>query len=146
MKYSHRITIDLPRRKVIELFDNKANMYKWQKGLQSVEHLSGQEGEVGSKSRLFYQMGKREMEMIETITKKDLPDEMHGTYSANGVHNVQQNYFKNIGQEQTEWQSDSEFKFKGFMKLIYPLMKGAFKKQSFSFMKDFKEFAESSEF
>ncbi|MAY82752.1 MAG: hypothetical protein CMP59_01325 [Flavobacteriales bacterium] len=143
MKYSHTITIDLPLEKVIELFDSKENMYKWQKGLQSVEHIRGDEGKVGAKSKLFYKMGKREMEMIETITKMNLPDMMESTYDANGVHNIQQNYFRDAGDGKTEWQSDSEFQFSGFMKFIYPLMKGAFKKQSLSFMKDFKEFAEN---
>lgn len=142
MKYSHIIAIDLPRDKVIELFDSKDNMFQWQKGLQKMDHLSGTEGELGAKSKLYYKMGKREMEMIETITKKELPEEFHGTYEANGVLNIQENYFREVDADHTEWESRSEFQFKGFMKFIYPLMKGAFKKQSLSFMKDFKEFAE----
>ena len=39
-------------------------------------------------------MGKREMEMIETIIKRNFPEEFHSTYDAKGVHNIQKNYFK----------------------------------------------------
>ena len=31
MKYTTEIIIDLPRSKVIELFDSTENMYKWQR-------------------------------------------------------------------------------------------------------------------
>ncbi|MEM7797967.1 MAG: SRPBCC family protein [Chloroflexota bacterium] len=39
MKYSTEVVIDLPRERVIELFDNTENMYKWQNGLKSHEFL-----------------------------------------------------------------------------------------------------------
>lgn len=142
MKYSQRITIDRPRKEVIELFDNKENLKAWQPGLVAYEHLEGKEGEEGAKAKLKYKMGKREVNMIETITKKALPEEFHGEYVANGVHNIQKNFFRELEGEKTEWQSDSEFQFKGFMKFIYPLMKGAFKKQSYTYMKHFRDFAE----
>ena len=66
--YTTTITIDLPRDKVVALFDDPGNLPKWQRGLQSFEPLSGQPGQVGAKSKLVFQMGKRRMEMIETIT------------------------------------------------------------------------------
>ena len=71
MKYTLSTTINLPRSKVIELFDNPDNMSKWQPELQSFEHISGEPGEPGAKSRLKYKMGKREVEMIETITARN---------------------------------------------------------------------------
>ena len=40
---------------------------------------------------------------------------------------------------------ENEFQFKGFMKLIGFFMPGAFEKQSFKYMKDFKAFAEGCE-
>ena len=72
MKYNVEITINLPRTKVIELFDSTENLYKWQPGLMSFDHLSGTPGEVGAKSKLLYKMGCREIEMIETITVKKI--------------------------------------------------------------------------
>ena len=75
MKYTSEIEINSPIDKVIELFDNPDNMDKWMKGLQSFEPISGKPGQVGAKSRLKFKMGKREIEMIETITVRNLPDE-----------------------------------------------------------------------
>ena len=142
MKYTIEIDIDLPRDKVIELFDNPENMKYWQQGFISMEHISGTLGQVGSKSKLKYKMGNREIEMIETITKRDLPNEFSGTYEAKGVWNLNKNYFLELGLNKTKWKSEIEFKFSGFMKLIAFLMPSSFKKQSMKYLKDFKEFAE----
>ena len=55
------------------------------------------------------------------------------------------NYFKPIDDNTTEWISECEFLFQGFMmKTMAFLMPGAFKKQSLKFMKDFKAFVEDA--
>ena len=141
MKYSNEIEINLPREKVIELFENTDNMAKWQDGFVSFEPINGKPGEEGSTAKLKYKMGKREVEMIETITKRDFPDEFHATYVAKNVYNEVNNYFIDKG-ETTKWITDNVFRFNGFMKLFAFFMPGAFKKQSLKYMNDFKEFAE----
>jgi len=143
MKYSHEIEINLSREKVIKLFDDHENMPKWQEGFISFKPLKGKPGEEDSTAKLNYKMGKRDIEMIETITKRNLPDEFNATYEAKGVFNIIQNRFIDQGKT-TKWISVNEFRFKGFMKLIAFFMPGAFKKQSFKYMKDFKKFAENS--
>ena len=52
MKYTREVVIDLPRDRVIELFDDADNLPKWQEGLQRFEHVSGEPGQPGAKSRL----------------------------------------------------------------------------------------------
>ena len=144
MKYTCEVVIDKPREDVIKSLDNPDNMKYWQKGLESFEHLNGEPGKPGAESKLVYQMGKRRIEMIETITFNDLPDEMHLNYVAKGVVNIQKNYFKEQG-DKTLWVSEAEFKFSGFMKLMSFFMgSGAFKKQSQSYLDDFKSFAEGN--
>lgn len=143
MKYTITTTIDLPRNKVIELFDNPDNLPKWQHELQSFDHISGEPGKPGAKSKLKYKMGKREVEMIETITVRNLPEEFSGTYEAKGVLNIQKNYFKEMGENQTKWISETEFKLSGFMKVMGWFMPGAFKKQSQKYLDQFKAFAEA---
>ena len=81
--------------------------------------------------------------MIETITHKDLPQEFSGTYEAKGVWNEIRNYFYEVSASQTKWVAKNEFRFKGFMKIMAFFMPGAFKKQSYIYMEDFKKFAES---
>ena len=144
MKYTLELEINLPRNRVIELFDNPDNLKKWQPDLISFEHLSGEAGQVGAKSRLRYRTGKREFEMIETITVNKLPDEFSGTYEGKGFWNKVENRFSESGADKTKWVLDSEFKVGGIMKIMSIFMPGLFKKQSLKFMKQFKEFAENA--
>lgn len=142
MKYENEVKIRLPREKVIRLFDSEENLFKWQPDLISFEHISGDKGEVGARSKLRYKMGKREIEMIETITVKNLPLEFSGTYEAKGVWNEVKNYFDEIDDQTTRWRSESYFRFNGFMRIIAFLMPGSFKKQSQKYLDQFKAFAE----
>lgn len=144
MKYTVDVIIEKPIDQVIELFDNPDNMKHWMSGLKSFEHLSGEPGQPGAKSLLRFQMGKREMEMIETITLRNLPEELTGTYEADGTLNISQNRFIDINGLSTKWVAENEFQFGGFMmKLMGLIMPGMFKKQTLKFMNSFKQFAEA---
>lgn len=144
MKYTTEIEIDLPRDKMLALLEDPANMKHWQRGLQSFRQLSGEPGAEGARMELEYQMGKRQLVLVETILKKDLPDEFHMTYDAKGVHNIQKNYFEALEGGRCRWTSESEFQFSSLpMKLMGWLMPGAFKKQSLAYLRDFKNFAET---
>ncbi len=144
MKYSNQVIINKPIGRVIELFDSVDNLYKWMPGLQSYEHISGEPGHAGAKAKLKFKMGKRDIEMIETITLRDLPHEFSATYEVKGIHNPQRNLFTAIDANTTKYESISEFEFKSFgMKLIGLIMPNAFKKQSQVYLDKFKEFVES---
>lgn len=144
MKYTSKITIDLPREEVIAKLDNADNMKHWQRGLINYELLEGTPGQPGAKMKLNYQMGKRKLSMTETIIENNFPSEFHATYDTKGVLNAQRNFFNKVDDNTTEWVSESEFKFDSFgMKLMGWLMPGAFKKQSMKYLNDFKNFAET---
>jgi len=143
MKYTTTIDLDLPVDKVVLLFDNTENLKKWQPELVSFEHISGEAGKAGAQSKLKYKMGKREIDMIETITNSNFPDDFSGTYEAKGVFNKVSNKFIPITENRTKWVSENEFNFKGFMKIFAFLMPGAFKKQTCQYMEQFKNFAEN---
>ncbi len=143
MKYTTEITVDLPRDQFMEKFDSPENMKHWQKGLKTYKFLSGPPGQEGSKMELHFQMGKRELVLIETIIKSNLPYEFHATYDAKGAHNIQKNFFEDMDGQKTRWVSEAEFQFSGlFMKLMGWLMPGAFKKQTLQYLTAFKDFAE----
>lgn len=144
MNYQLEMILDLPREKLVELFDNSDNMKQWQEGFVSMEHLSGVVGEKGAKSRLKYKMGMRDVEMIETIKKRNFPHEFSAIYEAKGVWNEVNNFFYERENGQTKWVTINDFRFSGFMKIIAFFMPGAFKKQSLKYMEDFKTFAEKS--
>jgi hypothetical protein len=144
MKYHVELTIDLPRDQVIKKMDNVYNMKHWQRGLTSAEHISGTPGEVGAKMQLNYKFGKREMNLVETITKRNFPEEFHANYDTKGMHNIQQNFFEVTSDGNTKWISKCEFIPTSFMmKIMTTIMPGVFKKQSKKYMIDFKNFAEN---
>lgn len=142
MKYTNEVIINAPREKVIALFENPDHLVIWQPGFVSMEHISGEKGQPGAKSRLHYKIGKREIEMIETITERNLPDTFSGTYEAKGVWNKVKNHFEEIPENKTRYWSENEFKMKGMMNVIAWLMPGAFKKQSQQYLDLFKAFVE----
>lgn len=143
MEYTLEIVVNVPRDRFVELFDNPENMSQWQKGLISFSPLSGTPGQPGATSKLVYQRGKKTMEMIETVTVRELPNRFHGTYDVQGVHNVSNNEFEEFGDGKTLWRTYNRFDLKGPMKLFGLVAGGSFRKQTYSMMEDFKRFAEA---
>lgn len=143
MNYTNQIDIELPRARVVELFDNVDNLKEWMPGLVLFETIEGQPGKPGAKSRMEFQMGKRKIKMIETIVSNNLPDEMEGYYETNGMKNDIKVSFIEIEKNKTMYISESTFKFSGVMWLIAPFMKKAFMKTSQDYLERFKKFAEA---
>lgn len=141
MKYTCELTINAPRERVIELFDNPDNLKKWQPDLVSFKHISGTPGQPGAKSELVYNMNGRKCEMVETVTERALPDRFCGTYDAKGCHNIIENRFEDVG-DQTRWTMVSDFRFSGMMRILGLLMRGSFPKYSRKMMNNFKAFVE----
>ncbi|MGS2764404.1 SRPBCC family protein [Sinomicrobium sp. M5D2P9] len=145
MKFSESIEIDGPNEKVAELFVNPDYLNEWMEGFQSIEHLSGMPGTQGAKSRLTFQTGKRKIEMEETITAINLPKKFNVAYDMGNVFNTVENRFEKLSENRTKLVVDTEYRFKGIMKLMAPLMSGAFKKPVRKYLADFKQFVESQE-
>ncbi|OIQ38729.1 MAG: hypothetical protein BM563_05620 [Bacteroidetes bacterium MedPE-SWsnd-G1] len=143
MKYTIEIELNLPRKRVIELFDNPENMKHWQEGFISFTPLDGVPGEVGSTAELKYKTGKRAFELVETIIVNNFPDEFSASYKTTGMTNYIYNYFIEVDKNTTKWISENKCNARGIVKLMTLIMPGTFKKYSMKFLKDFKNFAES---
>lgn len=144
MEYTNEITINLPRERVIELFDSSENLSKWQPGLQSFEHIAGEPGQVGAQSRLVFDENGRKIEMLETITVRNFPDEFSAIYEAKNVKNISRNFFYADGADCTRWVAQNEFQFGGMMIILSLFMRKSFPKQTQTFMEQFKNFAENA--
>jgi hypothetical protein len=142
MNYSTEIIINKPRQEIIDAFENSSLLTHWQRGLKRTRVISGKDGEVGSKRKLYITMEGQNIKMTETIIKKDLPQQWHGKYKAKGMESLQKNYFEAINEHETKWTCHSEFKFSGFMKLVSKLLPDIFKKRSKLVQQDFKAFIE----
>lgn len=143
MKYATVVTIDAPREKVIEVMDNPDNLPKWLKGLKAYRTITGTPGEVGAVAAMNFDMDGRKIKMTETITEKDLPTLFKATYRAPGIYNEQENFFKELPNGKTEWESHSFYKFSGAMSLVSWALRSRMKKQSLEFMENFKYLVEN---
>lgn len=153
MKYTVSIEIALPREKVAQLLADPAHMPKWLRGLVLHEPISGEHGQVGTKSRVVMQMGNQKMEATETITRREpadlreIPKETVVHFEreivGKGMWNAARERLIEAGPETTLWESENEYRFdRLLMRLVALLMPGAFRKQSLRHMQDFKAFAE----
>ena len=144
MQYTLETTIDLPRDRVVEMFEDRGNLQQWQPDLLQIEHLSGEPRQVGETSRLVYRMGRKQLEMVETIVVRNPPEEFSATYEAKGVWNRVDNRFIDLHDRRTQWSVESQFKCGGFMRIIALLMPGMFRKETRKYMQQFKQFAENA--
>lgn len=145
MEYTQEIVVNVARGRFIELFDDPDNLAKWQEGLLSFEPLSGEPGQPGARSTLTVKRGRGTMQMVETITRRELPDRFEATYDAKGVHNICRNEFHEAGPSRTRWVTHNVFEFSGAMKVVGLLFGRTFPKSTYTYLEAFKAFAESEE-
>lgn len=144
MQYSTEILIKKPISEVIKKLNSTNNLKHWQDGLVSTSHISGIPSELGAKTKLNYSFGKRKMEIIETVTKQNFPNEFHAIYTTKGIRNIQESHFKATGNDNTKWISTNEFQPTNFkMSMMLFFMPSAFKKQTKTYMTNFKNFVEN---
>ena len=153
MKYTVSIEIALPRERTAQLLADPTHLPKWLRGMVLHEPLNGMHGQVGTRSRVVLQTGQQRMEAIETITRRE-PADLHGIprdsvvhfdreIVAEGMWNAARERLTEAGPETTLWESENEYRFSNvLMRLVAPLMRGVFRKQSLQHMRDFKAFAE----
>jgi len=144
MKFSCSVLIDLPREKVITLFNNPNNMSHWQDGFVRLENINGTHGDVGSKNKITYDQKGKEMILIETLKVYNLPYEISGSYEHKMMDNEMQNLFTEVSPTQTRWVANIHYtRMKSFLKVIAFINPSMFKKQVQKWMDQFKAFAET---
>lgn len=145
MKFNCAVDIDLPRVRVVELFDKPENMEFWQDGFLSFEPKSDNYGAVGSQSLIKYDIKGRKMDLLETITARDLPHKFYATYEGDFGKNSMNNDFIQLGPQQTRWTAEIEYtEMNGFiMNMMAKLMPGMFRKQTQKWMDQFKAWSEA---
>jgi hypothetical protein len=138
---------------VAQLLADPTHLPKWLRDLVLHEPLSGVHGQVGTKSRVVFQMGQQQIEGTETITRRE-PVDLRGIpkgsvvqfdreIAAEGMWSAVRERLTEASPNTTLWESESEYRFSSLlMRLVGLLMPGSFRKQSQQHMQDFKAFAE----
>lgn len=145
MKFICEVNIATNRDRVIELFEDPNNLDKWQDGFQGKELLEGEPGQVGSKSKMFYAMGKNRIELYETILSNDLPNSFSGSYVSSHTKNTMTHHFSSNPDGGTHYLAEVEYTW-----LAWPLKIMTFFKpkilqlQAQKWMENFKVYAEQN--
>ena len=145
MKFKSSIIIDRPQKIVAAYFADPQYLGEYQDGFLRKELVSGNAGEEGAISKMYYQYGKNEMELTETITSNQLPDSFSGFYHHKHMDNTMKCRFVPVGETQTRYESDFEYTRMNWImpRLIAILFPGMYKRQGEKWMKNFKRFVES---
>ena len=144
MKYNGFIDINKPQDKVAELFANPENNKEYQDGFLKKVLISGQAGNDGAISKMYYKYGKREMELTETIIANRLPESFEAFYHHTHMDNTMKCRFVPLDNNRTRYEYEFEYTRVNWLmpKLMILLFPGMLRKQGEKWVKQFKEFAE----
>ena len=144
MKFKGHVDINQPQELVAKLFADPAYLGEYQDGFVKKELVSGEPGQEGAVSKMYYKQGKRELELTETITKNELPNRFEGHYHHIHMDNTMVCTFTPTGERTTRYEYEFEYtRINWFMpKLMSLLFPGMFRKQGEKWMQQFKAFCE----
>ena len=144
MRFSGHVIINKPKEKVAQLFVDPKHMGEYQDGFLRKELESGTANQEGAVSKIYYQYGKREMELTETITSSNLPDSLEAFYHHMHMDNTMKCTFTAIDENTTRYEYEFEYtEVRGFVpKMMMRFAPGMFKKPAARWMNQFKVFAE----
>ena len=142
MKYTVENTINAPIEKVVEKFKEPEGALEWMEGLQRIVPISGEPLSVGAKTDFISKYKNKEMKITETVLEQNLPEQVKFAYESPMGYNEVELRFEKIDENTVRQINNSYFDLKGPMKIMGPLFKGMFKKQTLKFLDGFKAYAE----
>lgn len=146
MKFTCSVIINQPKNKVVAYFSNPEYLANYQEGFLRKEPISGNSLEDNSVSKLYYKMGKGEMELTETVLKNELPNSFLAQYHHKHTDNTMKSIFTELSKNQTQYDAEINYTaLRGFIvKLMSFLAPSFFKKQVQKWLDNFKVFLENS--
>lgn len=141
--FTTAVEIDLPRDRILEIFEDKSTYPMWMRGFEKFEHVSGEPGRKDAVSEITMRCGKKPMVMTETIIDRSLPDAFDANYEWGAGWNSYNNRFTELEGGRTRWECTCGYEFrKLFLKIIGAVAPGMFRKENQKFMNDFKAYCE----
>ena len=144
MKHKGSIDINKPQSIVAEIFANPEYLKEYQDGFKKKELVSGQQGQDGAVSKMYYQHGKHSMELSETINSNLLPDSFEAFYHHKHMDNTMKCTFVPLDENRTRYQYEFEYTRIDWVmpRLISIIFPGMYSKPAEKWMQQFKEFVE----
>ena len=144
MKFEGSIDVRQPREIVVKFFADPQYLGEYQEGFLRKELVSGTAGEDGAVSKMYYKMGKREMELTETIISNRLPDVFEAHYHHVHMDNTMKCTFTEVQNGVTRYKQEVEYTRINWVmpKLVAILFPGMYRKQAEKWNQNFKTFVE----
>lgn len=142
MKYTLSNTINGSLNNITQKMTNPDGTKQWTEGLQTIEQISGEYCNVGSKRKLHYLFKNKELIIIETILEQNLPTQIKFAYDSEMGRNIVELIFEQLPNNRVKQTSNTTMELKGKMKLFGFIFKPVFKKQSKKYMTAFKKYVE----
>jgi hypothetical protein len=138
------IEIEKPREEVVRYFKDPQYLGEYQDGFVKKDLLSGRVGQEGSVSKMYYESGKRKMELTETILDNRLPDYFESHYHHKHMDNFMRCTFIPLDKDKTRYEYEFEYTRINWVmpRLMAILFPGVYRKQGEKWMRQFKEFVE----
>ena len=145
MKFTCTVTINQPRDKVVNYFINPEYLGEYQEGFLRKVEVSGEAQQKGAVAKMYYKMGKGEMELTETVLENKLPDYFYAQYHHKHTDNTMKTMFTEVDANATKVSSEIDYTaLRGVMvKVMAFLAPSFFKKQVQKWLNNLKTFAET---
>lgn len=143
MKYTESITLNQPRSQVVECFDDPVQQPSWQPDLIDMEPVDGIPGQQGSKMQLVYRMGQREVELLQTVTLRNLPHEFAEQFENPYLWILIHHRFSDLEGQRTLWHLDCEVSLRGQQRWLGWLSLGLFRRQTRIYLRRFNRLLKS---
>ncbi|MEM9328190.1 MAG: SRPBCC family protein [Bacteroidota bacterium] len=147
MKFQGTIEINRPVETVTRLFADPKYLGSYQEGFVRKELESGVAREDGAVSKMYYQQGKHEMVLTETIVANRLPERFEAFYHHKHMDNTLKCSFTALPEGGTRYHTEVEYTRIDWVmpKLFALLFPGMYKKPARRWLENFKTFVESHE-
>lgn len=137
------IRIECPVEHAWQTFKNVDLMGEWVQGFVRLETIEGEPETAGSKHRLIFQEGKRQVELIQTVGAFEENELFIFSATTKGMRNACETRFRADGDATVITSSNQFFAESFFFKLLMPLMRGAISKRIEADFTRLKALAES---
>ncbi len=142
MRIEITVILACPREHAWQVFDDPANLPRWQTSLKTVEPLAGVSGQVGTRTRLTYRESGRDITLIETVEQRTPSSTYRCRYESALMESTIHNTFTSPSPHTTSWTIVQETHFRGLLRLIGPLTRSITTSKFREDMARFKALAE----
>ena len=123
MGFTCIVKISKPKQEIVQLFSNRFYLEEYPKENQRKELVSGVEGEKGAIYNVYYNQGKKEKVITETIIENKLPNYAIVHYHQPHMDFIIKSIFTSITENKTLYKAEiKDIENRGFLPKTFALL------------------------